>query len=139
MLHAEGDMQFSRFYVFMYPWAEWMTDYLSATTDGDRVGGAFDCKNGFKVQRACQWVSLYDRAGGVGVVMRYTHMPPDVDYATLLWDRTTPYKKHYAMLWQNSDVAEGSTFTFAVRIGFFDAGVEAWQDRAAEIAASLVS
>ncbi len=133
-LRAESPEPLDLLYVFMYPWGKEMTDYMAVTAEGETIAMAFVNDNGFRLERQVRWVALYNRENGHGVVMTLVDAPVEVGLRTRIWDRTSPYKKHYLQIWSRRTIAPGDTARLRLRSRPFTASAESWQAVAAELA-----
>lgn len=137
-LVATEEMDIDLAYVFMMAWDKSMTDYLAMGLDGNKISGEFEGENKFRVRVPTTWVALYDRDIQTGAVTRILEATESARGFTRLWDKASPYKKHYHQILTRQKVAAGTVFDFRAVTGFFSASQEQWQDRARATAADLV-
>lgn len=121
-------------YVFMLPWRVSMTNYLASSGGDVVVEGPFDGDNSFKIMKPADWVSIYDEVSGVGVVTKYEEVDELAAGFTRLWDKSSPYKKHYYQIFTKQTLPAGRRYNFRAVTYFFNAPSESWRSVAASIA-----
>jgi len=129
-------------YPFMYAWTPTATAYLFGADDGTRVEGKFQGESAKQEQLSqanMNWLAVYDRPTGKGVVSRLLAQPKVGDTSMLIVDSPGVYRKYYIMSFSDEKVPAEFDGTYRIVTGFFTSEEATWKTEANKMAEALMS
>jgi hypothetical protein len=135
-LRTEQPAKMNLIYHFMHPWTPQMSDYLAELADGTRLSGEFVGDEKQKICKPVNWSAVYSRELGMGAVTVVWDVPADLPWETRYWDMPPRYRKHYFTTFVNATPPKDQALRYRVATICFAASAEAWQEKAAALAAA---
>ncbi len=140
---AREDVALKLVYHFMHAWTPSVSEYLGGS-DGapqeDVSGKLLDTKavaRKFYIQRAIDWVAVYEPKSGQFAVSRLLESPKSVAHVSKIWNVPGTYRKYYLKTLQNQTVPKGFAGTWRMVTAFGASELDAWKDAARKLAGEL--
>jgi len=139
-LRTASAVELKVMYPFMYAWTPTATAFLYGADDGTRVEGKFlgvTAKLKQFDQDGMNWLAVYDRPSGKGVVSRVLARPKVGDSGMRIVDAPGVYRKFYIMCFAEDKVPAGFDETYRIVTGYFESEQATWKMSANKLAEEL--
>ncbi len=96
-IRSEAEQKLLFFYLYMYCLSPDTQEWTALLTNGTTMGGVFEGKNAFKLNRDVQWLAQFDPISGTGVLLYFTTPVKGKNKKNTFWDKKH-YHKYYFIL-----------------------------------------
>jgi len=130
-------------YHFMHAWVPTVSHFLAGSdgTPDKIISGALtdseETMRKFYIQKAVDWIAVYDSASGQFGVSRLLEAPAEAGNISMIWNVPPTYRKYYLKCFQNDTIPAGFNGTWRMVTAFGESDLEDWEAAATKLAAEL--